>query len=67
MDKAQQFREHAETCRRLASGMDRGDYRDQLLTMAESWEDLAKDRARRKSSAAPSHGESPSPDSSKKP
>jgi hypothetical protein len=41
--KAEEYREHAEECRKLAS---RGDAnaRAQLLKMAETWESLALDR-----------------------
>jgi hypothetical protein len=42
--KASEYRQHAEECRALAKGMPEGDARDQLLTMAETWERLAQDR-----------------------
>jgi hypothetical protein len=42
--KASEYRQHAEECRTLAKGMPEGDARDQLLTMAETWERLAQDR-----------------------
>lgn len=45
MKKASEYREHADECRKLAASMD-GEHRDQLLKMAENWEQLAEDRAR---------------------
>ena len=44
MKKASEYRQHAEECRTLAKGMPEGDARDQLLTMADTWERLAQDR-----------------------
>ena len=46
MKKASEYRAHAEECRQLASKMDLGEQRDQLLGMARHWDDLARDRAR---------------------
>lgn len=45
MKKASEYREHADECRKLAASMD-GEQREQLLKMAENWEQLAEDRAR---------------------
>jgi hypothetical protein len=44
MDKASEFRQHAEECRAFAQKME-GDHRAQLLKIAETWERLAEDRA----------------------
>lgn len=46
MKKASEYRRHADECRQLASLMD-GEQRDQLLSMATTWEQLAADRERR--------------------
>lgn len=46
MKKASEFQEHARECLALAEGMKPGEHRDQLLRMAETWESLARDRAR---------------------
>jgi len=43
MKKASEYRHHAQDCRRLAASME-GDQRDQLLRMADVWEQLAEDR-----------------------
>ena len=45
MNKASEYRAHAEECRRLAQQMDLPDQREQLLSMAERWDWLARDRA----------------------
>jgi hypothetical protein len=45
MKKASEYRQHAEECRSLAKGLPAGEQRDQLLKMAETWENLAADRA----------------------
>lgn len=45
MKKASEYRQHAEECRKLASRMEGGDARDQLLRMAATWEDLARERS----------------------
>jgi hypothetical protein len=45
MKKASEYREHADECRKLAASME-GDQRDQLLQMAENWDQLAEDRTR---------------------
>jgi hypothetical protein len=44
MKKASEYRQHAEDCRSLAKGLPAGEQRDQLLKMAETWENLAADR-----------------------
>jgi hypothetical protein len=44
MNKAEEFRRHAEECRALARQMKHGKYHTQLLQMAETWERLADDR-----------------------
>jgi chromosome segregation ATPase len=44
--KASEYRQHADECRALAAQMQQGDQRDQLMRMAETWENLAKDRER---------------------
>ena len=46
MKKASEYQEHARECRALATGMKPGDERDQLLRMAETWDALARDRAK---------------------
>lgn len=45
MKKASEYRQHAEECRQLASNMESGEQRDQLLQMAANWERMAEDRA----------------------
>lgn len=45
MKKASEYRRHAEECRALAERMQSGEQRDQLLEMAETWENLAAERA----------------------
>ena len=45
MKKASEYRLHAEECRQLASRMDSGEQRDQLLTMAHTWDRLAEERS----------------------
>jgi hypothetical protein len=46
MEKAYQYREHGRECRALASLMPEPENRQQLLHMAESWEQLADERER---------------------
>jgi hypothetical protein len=46
MEKAYQYREHGRECRALASLMPEPENRQQLLHMAESWEQLAAERER---------------------
>ena len=43
MKKSFEYRQHAAECRELAQSM-QGEQRDQLLTMAETWDRLAEDR-----------------------
>jgi len=42
--KASEYRRHAAECRQLAAGV-QGAQRDQLLEMAETWEQLAAERS----------------------
>ena len=44
MKKASEYRLHAAECRQLALGMS-GDQREQLLSMALTWDKLAEDRS----------------------
>lgn len=44
MKKASDYRQHAAECRALAAQMPKREQRDQLLRMAERWEELARDR-----------------------
>ena len=44
MKKASEYRQHAQECRVLARGATTSQHRDQLLTMAETWEKLARER-----------------------
>jgi hypothetical protein len=46
MKKASEYRQHAQECRELARGSTADDHRDQLLRMAETWEQLATERER---------------------
>lgn len=46
MKTAAEYRKHAEECRILAKQLPEGEQRDQLLEMARTWDDLARDRAR---------------------
>ena len=45
MKKASEYRQHAEECRLLASRMDVGEHRSQLLEMAATWDRLATERS----------------------
>lgn len=45
MKKASEYRMHAAECRQLAAKMELGEQREQLLSMARHWDDLATDRA----------------------
>jgi hypothetical protein len=45
LDKAKEYRQNAELCRRLAAGD--GRYEQALLHMAETWERLASERDRK--------------------
>ena len=38
------YQQHARECRKLARGMVKPAHRDQLLALAEMWEQLARDR-----------------------
>jgi hypothetical protein len=44
MNKAEEFRRHAEECRTLAKQMKSGSQHSQLVQMAETWERLARER-----------------------
>ena len=46
MRQVSEYREHAMECRRLASQMQVEDHRDQLLSMAETWDRMAEERER---------------------
>lgn len=45
MKKASEYRQHAQECRDLARQMPEGEQRDQLLEMAATWDNLAKERS----------------------
>lgn len=45
MKKASEYRQHAQECRALAARMEGGEAREQLLRMAATWEDLARERS----------------------
>lgn len=45
MKKASEYRRHAQECRALARGMPLGPKRDQLLAMADTWDNLAAERS----------------------
>jgi hypothetical protein len=45
MKTASDYSRHAQDCRALAAAMKIGEQRDQLLRMAEMWEQVSKDRA----------------------
>lgn len=44
MKKASEYRLHAKECRDLAAHMEQAPQREQLLEMADHWEQLARDR-----------------------
>ena len=44
MKTAAEYRKHAEECRVLAKQVPEGEHHDQLLEMARTWDNLAKDR-----------------------
>ncbi|WP_210381561.1 hypothetical protein, partial [Microvirga zambiensis] len=46
MKTAAEYRKHAEECRVLAKQVPEGEHRNQLLEMARTWDNLAKDRER---------------------
>jgi hypothetical protein len=48
MKKAEEYRQHAKECRDLAKGLEAGEQREQLLTMAATWERLADERTAQK-------------------
>ena len=49
MRKAEEFRDHADECRKMARSTSNEDHRQQLLKMAEIWDSLAKERERMES------------------
>ena len=44
MKTAAEYRQHTEECRGLAKQMSEGEQRNQLLEMARTWDNLARDR-----------------------
>jgi hypothetical protein len=46
MQNVAEYREHAKECRKLAALMAEPKNREQLLRMAESWDQLADERER---------------------
>jgi hypothetical protein len=44
MEKAAEYRMHADECRRMAERTPNSEYKAALLTMAETWEKLAQQR-----------------------
>jgi hypothetical protein len=48
MKKAEEYRHHAKECRALAKGLEAGEQREQLLTLAATWERLADERTAQK-------------------
>jgi len=46
MKKVSEYRQHALECRALAMNMPNHDQRDQLLSMARTWDRLAEERER---------------------
>ena len=45
MKKVSEYLQHAQECRALAATMKTGEQREQLLKMAEMWEQLSEDRS----------------------
>ncbi|HEV2602075.1 MAG TPA: hypothetical protein VGU24_00290 [Microvirga sp.] len=45
MKKASEYRQHATECLNLAKHMPLGEQREQLLEMARTWENLARERS----------------------
>lgn len=46
MKKVSEYEVHADECRQLASQMSNPEHRKQLMDMAETWDMLAKARAK---------------------
>ncbi len=46
MKKVSEYRQHALECRALATNMPSHEQRDQLLSMAKTWDGLAEERER---------------------
>jgi hypothetical protein len=59
MKKADEYQRHAKDCRSLANKMEKGEQRDQLLKMAETWEVLAEERERTLRARAENDAEAP--------
>jgi hypothetical protein len=47
MKQSDEYRQHAEACRRLLKGARTEQERQQILQIAEAWDQLAEDRERR--------------------
>lgn len=47
MKKVSEYREHARECRSIAAKMPNNEHRDQLLAMADTWDQLASERERK--------------------
>ena len=56
MRKTADYRRHAEECRALARSAAKGEQREQLLIMAQTWEKLAEERAPRADGKAAGDG-----------
>ena len=54
MKTAEDYRQHAEECRQLASRARTPEERDMILSMAATWEELARSRERTLKAAAKS-------------
>jgi hypothetical protein len=54
--KASEYRQHAQECRALAKHMPPGEQREQLIRMAETWDQLAQERTRQIGTSEGSRG-----------
>ena len=52
MKRASEYRQHAQECRALANQMKEGGQRDQMLTIAATWEKLAAEHEARSRSSS---------------
>ena len=52
MRKVSEYEAHADECRRMAAQAKNPDHKAQLINMAETWEMLARARARKLNSPA---------------
>ena len=52
MKRASEYRQHAQECRALATQMKEGGQRDQMLTIAATWEKLAEEQEARSRSSS---------------